>query len=309
MKPTYNKKPLTLPQQLDHLTDKGLLIPDPDHATQILKRVGLYRFKGYVLPFKDQHGYQSKTSFDAVERLMDLDEALRLHILKAMPLIEVGIRQTISQYMVEKYGIRWYAKSELFTDNENYFIHSEFLEKAIEAFHAMPDLFVGHYRERYSADEYPPIWMIAETMTLGSWSKLFEALKKKHLKDYDAIAESIGIHKASTLASWLHNLTIVRNICAHHSRLYDRRFKSISVADNKRTKRLLKEYSFDDTDPDSYRVAPRLYALHRLTQTFDPGNGWITELKTLLSQYTAEELPRLGFRPGWDMQSEWERLC
>ncbi|WP_415813937.1 Abi family protein [Deinococcus marmoris] len=56
----------------------------------------------------------------------------------------------------------------MFTLPSEYFNHGEFLAKALSDFHAMPDLFVGHYRERYDQSELPPIWMVAETMTLGS---------------------------------------------------------------------------------------------------------------------------------------------
>lgn len=59
-------------------------------------------------------------------------------------------------------------RPELFTPPSEYFNHGEFLAKALSDFHAMPDPFVGHYRERYDQRELPPIWMVAETMTLGS---------------------------------------------------------------------------------------------------------------------------------------------
>ncbi|GGS44786.1 Abi family protein [Deinococcus knuensis] len=133
----------------------------------------------------------------------------------------------------------------------------------------MPELFVGHYRERYDLDVQPPIWMIAETMSLGGWSKLFAALRSQ--EDRDGIADLLGV-RASTFTSWLHALTVVRNVCAHQSRLYDRVFATMGVADNKRVRRkLLLEQSFDPRDTEARRLAPRLYALHRLTQALDPG--------------------------------------
>ena len=38
MKPVYTKTPLTLPEQLQHFQDKGLLIPDAEHAQLVLRR-------------------------------------------------------------------------------------------------------------------------------------------------------------------------------------------------------------------------------------------------------------------------------
>lgn len=302
MKPVYDKPPLTLPEQIEHLQAKGVVIADPDRAMRVLARVGLYRFKGFLLPYKSPGGYRS-VGFEEVEALMALDEALRVHILLAMPLVEVGIRQTINGHMLERHGLRWYANAELFAAPGEHFDHAEFLSKALGEFHRMHDLFVRHYRDRYDQSAPPPAWMITETMTLGNWSKLFEAIRSQ--EDRDAIAAPLGI-KASTLASWLHALTVVRNVCAHHSRLYDRRFNSMGLADDRRTKGRLRRQSFDERDTDARRLAPRLYALHRLTQALDPHSPWTRQLQELLSPCTPAFLAHLGFRPGWSAQPEWE---
>lgn len=302
MKPVYSKTPLTLPEQVQHLQDKGLLIPDTEHAQLVLRRVGLYRFKGFLLPYKTSLGYVPGTSFADVERLMALDERLRLHVLKAMQTVEVGIRQAIVQFMLERHGLRWYADATHFHEPNEFFDHAEFLSKVTEEFERMPELFVGHYRERYDLDAPPPIWMVAETMSLGGWSKLFTALNSQ--EDKDGIAALLGV-RASTFASWLHALTVVRNVCAHQSRLYGRVFATMGIADNKRVRRSLLERSFDPRDTEARRLAPRLYALHRLTQALDPGCTWTDELKAVLAGYSAVEVERLGFRMGWDAQPEW----
>lgn len=302
MKPVYTKTPLPLPAQVQHLQDKGLLIPDAAHAQLVLRRVGLYRFKGFLLPYKTPSGYAPGTTFADVERLMTLDDALRLHVLKAMQTVEVGVRQAMVQFMLEQHGLRWYADPGHFHGPSAFFDHADFLRKVTEEFDRMPELFVGHYRERYDLNAPPPIWMVAETMTLGGWSKLFAALRSQD--DKDGIAALLGV-RASTFTSWLHALTVVRNVCAHQSRLYDRVFATMGIADNKRVRRTLLEHSFDARDTEARRLAPRLYALHRLTQALDPGCAWTAELKGVVAGYTSEEVPRLGFRVGWETQLEW----
>ncbi|MFC4456571.1 Abi family protein [Deinococcus sonorensis] len=302
MKPVYTKTPLTLPEQVQHLHSKGLLIPDVPHAERVLRRVGLYRFKGFLLPYKTSLGYRSGTSFADVERLMTVDAELQLHVLKAMQTVEVGVRQAIVQFMIERHGLRWYADSGHFHDPNEFFNHAEFLVKVTEEFDRMPELFVGHYRERYELGVPPPIWMIAETMTLGGWSKLFAALRSQ--EDKDGIAALLNV-RASTFTSWLHALTVVRNVCAHQSRLYDRVFATMGIADNKRVRRTLLEHSFDPRDTEARRLAPRLYALHRLTRELDPGTSWTVQLMGIVANYGLAELPRLGFRAGWETQVEW----
>ncbi|MFC5849255.1 Abi family protein [Deinococcus petrolearius] len=303
MKPVYNKTPLKLAEQLQHLTEKGLSIADSEHAGRVLRRVGLYRLKGYLLPYKTDQGYRGGVTFAEIEHLMSLDDALRLHILSAMPLVEVGIRQAITQYMLETYGLHWYASPTLFAEPSEYFDHQVFLAKALDEFGHMPDLFVGHYREKYNETVPPPVWMVAETMTLGSWSKLFEAFAQR--EDRNRVAQTLGLN-GKTLTSWLHALTIVRNICAHHSRLYDRTFGTMAVADNRRIRSRLIQASFAEADKDALRLAPRLYAVHRLTQALDPGSTWTADLKILLHSRSPELLSRIGLRSGWHTQPEWE---
>lgn len=298
----YDKKPLTIPEQLEHLSRKGLHITDAEHAARTLRRVGLYRFKGYLLPYKTPDGYRDGVTFADVEAMMAFDDALRAHVLQAMPLVEVGLRQAINQGMLERYGVRWYANPELFAAPGEYFNHSEFLAKALHEFHGLPDLFVGHYREEYDQSEPPPAWMIAETLTLGGWSKLFEAFAER--ENRNRIAEPLGLN-GKTLTSWLHALTVVRNVCAHHSRLYDRTFGTVAVADNRRTRGQLLRHSFVESDPDALRLASRLYALHRLTHAFDPGTHWTANLKALLHPTPAPLLAQIGLRPGWHAQPEW----
>lgn len=298
----YSKPALSLADQIAHLTSKGLLVPDPARARSVLFRVGLYRFKGFLLPYKTPTGYQPGTSFADVERLIDLDDLLGLHIFKAIQTAEVGLRQGINQHMLETYGIRWYADPLLFKPDDRYFQHAGFLAKAIRDFHKMPELFVGHYRTTYEPRAYPPGWMIAETMSLGSWSKLFNALDAQ--ADKDAIAVPFGV-RASTLETWMHALSILRNTCTHQSRTYDRTFKPFRVADTPATTAALRGHSFDGRDTQALRLAPRLYALHVLTQALIPGCLWTGELKVLVGRYTPAELARLGLRPGWETQAEW----
>jgi abortive infection bacteriophage resistance protein len=299
--PIYDKPPLTLPEQIEHLSAKGLLIPDKLQALTVLRRVGLYRLKGYLLPYKTAQGYQPGLAFGDIERLMRLDDALRLHVLGAMQVVEVGVRQAMVQCLLERHGLRWYAEAALFNDSA-YFDHASFLTSVTTEFHALPELFVGHYRERYDQEAPPPIWMIAETMSLGRWSKLFEALASQ--ADRDAITAPLAV-RASTFASWLHALTVVRNVCAHQSRLYDRTFNTMGLADDKRVRRSLLTHSLDPRDDQGRRVGARLYALHRLTQALGPGSSWTIDLKRLLAEYTPAELPHLGLRPGWDSHEEW----
>jgi abortive infection bacteriophage resistance protein len=175
-----------------------------------------------------------------------------------MQIVEVGVRQAMVQCLLERHGLGWYADAALFSDSA-YFDHAAFLDSVTTEFHALPELFVGHYRASHDQEAPPPIWMTAETMSLGRWLKLFEALVSQ--ADRDAITAPLAV-RASTFASWLHALTVVCNVCAHPSRLYDRTFNTMRLADNKRVRRRLLAHSLDPRDDQGRRVGARLYALH-----------------------------------------------
>ena len=71
------------------------------------------------------------------------------------------------------------------------------------------------------SEALPPIWAVVEVMTLGQLSKWYANLKSS--SDRNLIAHNYDFDEVN-LVSFLHHLTIVRNLCAHHSRLWNREF-------------------------------------------------------------------------------------
>ncbi len=60
-----------------------------------------------------------------------------------------------------------------------------------------------------------------EIASMGTLSKFYKQLKH-NLPAKSAIANSMGLNLHSELSSWLEAITYLRNIVAHHSRLYSR---------------------------------------------------------------------------------------
>jgi abortive infection bacteriophage resistance protein len=83
------------------------------------------------------------------------------------------------------------------------------------------DTFIAHYRQKYSDPTFPPIWMTAEVISLGQLSKWIGNLKFR--ADRQAMAKPYGLDER-ILVSLVHHLTYVRNICAHHGRLWNKQF-------------------------------------------------------------------------------------
>ena len=65
-----------------------------------------------------------------------------------------------------------------------------------------------------------PIWAAVEVCSFGTLTKLYSNLKKPYQQK---IARVYSI-KCDILDSYLHHLVVMRNCCAHHARLFDRKF-------------------------------------------------------------------------------------
>lgn len=83
--------------------------------------------------------------------------------------------------------------------------------------------FITHYFERYGEPQFPPAWMTLEVVSMGTLSKLFSALDKNNPSS-KTICRDLGLHKVDILKNWMHALSSLRNTCAHHSRIWNRRF-------------------------------------------------------------------------------------
>lgn len=80
------------------------------------------------------------------------------------------------------------------------------------------ELFVKHFSQTYA--EYPdlPIWSAIELCSFGTLSKMYWNMLTA---DQTVIAKGYAV-PFFVLDSWLHALTFLRNVCAHHGRLWDK---------------------------------------------------------------------------------------
>jgi len=233
----YDKPPLTIEQMVDLLESRNLGIPDKERACRYLRYINYYRLSGYGYLFEEPHtgGARSHrfcdgTTFDHILDIYVFDRHLRLLAMDAIERIEVGIRTTLAYEMSHQYGDgHWLLNDTLFTESDD-FKHAELLgrirgetaftaEEGTER-HQRREPFITHYYQNYDTPELPPSWMLIEVLPLGTWSKVYANLKVS--KDRKRVARVLDLPPA-TLKSWLHSLTYLRNLCAHHSRIYGRK--------------------------------------------------------------------------------------
>lgn len=214
----YTKPPLSLPDQVALLRSRGLTVADPARAAQILEHLNYYRFSGYCLSFESaRHQFVPGTTFEQVEALYEFDRVLRDLVSEAIEVAELDFRTAAATHFATRYGVFGH------TDAANFYYsgwHTDWLNKLRDEANRSSELFVTHYRSKYQGFPDLPIWMVAEIMSFGAASKMYSGMKRI---DQIEIAKRYGHHSA-VLRSWLHHLVYIRNVCAHHARLWGRTF-------------------------------------------------------------------------------------
>lgn len=231
----FNKKALSAEEQLNLLISRGLIVNDRVSAIELLKSIGYYRLSAYMRTFQDgkDHLFKNSTEFKDVINLYYFDMQLRSICLSAIEKIEIAYRAAITNVMCEKIDSHWFYNKEAFKDNVSIeddilpLINKE-IQKSNKS-NEYAETFISKYYQKYSSPQMPPFWMIIETFTMGSLNRLFYNLKRHHKRE---IIDYIGFKRERdksfvTDASWLFPLCVVRNICAHHSRLYNRVFRIV----------------------------------------------------------------------------------
>jgi len=218
-KVSYNKPPLTYSEQLQQLKDRGLFIENTDKALHLLENISYYRLSGYWYPMlahpKSSHRFKVDSTFNAAFKLYCFDREFRRLILGELEKIEVAIRAKIIYILSENYGAFWFNNPDLF---RNEFSFNRTIEKFRKDFADSREDFILRFKEKYN-DHLPPSWMMLEITSFGSLSFVYNNLKPG--RDKRVIAKYFGLNER-TMESWLHTIIYVRNICAHHGRLWNR---------------------------------------------------------------------------------------
>jgi len=228
---TFKKKPLLYAQQIELLKSRGLIIEDEAKAEKYFNEISYYRLSGYSLPLqKMKDTYNEGTTFDTILDLYLFDRELRLLVFDSIERIEIAIRSQMINTLAHKYNdSHWQDNAALFVPpytnprtgytTDIFSDTQSIIKKHLDAKH--PEVFVKHYKTEYNDPQNPPSWMSIELLTIGELSRLYSALKEN--ADKQAIAQFFGLHY-TVFTSWLHTLVYARNICAHHSRLWNREF-------------------------------------------------------------------------------------
>lgn len=249
---------------------------DELQAKYYLQNLNYYRLSAYWLSFEqdDKHTFRDGTSFERVLELYIFDRELRLLMLDAIERIEVSVRSHFAYELSQKYGAYPHLKAELFNPLHRY---NKVLEKLKSEAGRNKEPFVKHFKHKYS-EPLPPIWASVELMTLGQISNWFGMIKLR--QDRQLIAKYYALDE-KILSSFLHHLTIIRNICAHHSVLFSSKLTVEFTIPNNMKKSFNQE--------ERKKLFNTFVMVEYLMDKISHDNHWRERLETLIKKYKIDK--------------------
>ena len=294
-KKTYTKQPLTFEEQLTLLKSRNLSIENEIEALAYLRGISYYRLSAYFLPYQKQKDiFNDGTSFKQVVRTYTFDRELRLLVFDAIERLEIAIRtQFIYAMSLHHNNSHWQDDKSLFKRpfyNQVGHLIDPFsdLQRIISKAKTVrrPEVFIKHYTDTYNKPSNPPSWMCLELLTMGELSHIYRGLANK--SDKKRIADFFDVHP-SVFTSWLHSLTYVRNLCAHHSRLWNR---DLAIEPDRIRKPIGNWVSAPFQN--NKRVFYFLCILKYLLLRANPNNGIKNKMITLFAKYPDVPIKYLG---------------
>ena len=279
------------------LMSRGLAVDDPIKAERYLEYIGYYRLSAYMYPLlqmpKDQHQYKIGSSFSQVMTIYRFDKKLRLFIFNEIEKIEVAVRSAIVNTGCELTNDPfWITNVSNFTNSVK-FNHTLTLIDA-EINRSRED-FIDHFRQTYS-DAYPPAWMLAEVLPLGVMTNIYSNIKVPRIKK--SIAQKFGLQVAP-FESWLTIVTLTRNSCCHHARVWNKQNTIRPMLPN----RMSGAWLSLPTDP--LRIYFNLCIIKYFLDIISPQNDMRDKMLRLLSDYPSIDLKAMGFPQDWQEEALW----
>lgn len=310
------KSHATYQQQLDLLRQRGLQVHDEAAALASLARLGYYRLSGYFYPLRKtlppgQSGRQDQfcdgASFELVMALAEFDKRLRLLLLYAIESVELAVRVAVAHHL-GKFDPEAHLNPQLmdgrFTRPKRAgqpSAHSQWLLRHDKLLADSKEDFVIHHQERYGGRL--PIWVVIEVWDFGTLSRFFAGMT---YRDRNRVAGQLGVADGEVLKSWLRAFNFVRNVAAHHARLWNRRnIETIALPKLDQCRWLAPLHAHPDACSKLFGALACLLVMMR---SIVPSSDWPTSLKAHLQTFPDSDLLTLqaaGFPPGWEDLALW----
>ena len=278
----YTKQAITLEDQINILKQRGLILNDEDETLDVLGHISYFRLAGYWRPLeqdKQRHIFKPNSHFSTVVSLYRFDTELRMLIFSAIQQIEIAVRTKMIQHVALK--------------------HAFCLNNLKQELSRSSDEFIKEHFRKYSSPSFPPVWKTLEVASMGTLSKLYNNLND--FKVRKRIAHDFNLPEHQCMGSWLRSLTVVRNACAHHARLWN---AHISITPQTSVK--MRGTWINDLQFPQDKLYPQLCCIAYWLNSIDANNHFTSDVKALLAKYPMADVRAMGFTANWKTEPLWK---
>lgn len=279
------------------LQSKGMSISDTSLAEKAIEQVGYYRLRGYAFHFFDATTgkFHSGTSFDNVLQLYYFNCELSSLLFSMSSKVEVALRARLCEALLSLGDPLIYLDPSIFKDKAIYWKNLGLLCSEINR---SDEVFIKH--NHINHDGQIPIWAAVEVMSFGNLSKFVSNLitgpntpfsKLAKCYTYKSIKGKDVVPSLDMISSWIHSVVILRNMCAHNSRIYNRSTnkKPIILAADQQT-----------PPPRYYGLYQILLSMKYLRSSKEEWNTFVGEFDALLNKYSSYvDLSKLHLPADW----------
>jgi abortive infection bacteriophage resistance protein len=332
------KEFLSLDEQLELLNARGLVIDNKNATKEALERIGYYRLSGYWYQFRIREEIEGEvitheeflpnTNIEQVLDVYKFDQKLRFVLFQALEAIEVSLRFHIGHALgaIEPYAL---DHADIFqskflepqldncSDADSRSEHQKLKAAINRRRNRSKEDFVIHHVKNYNGRM--PIWAITEIMDFNHLLQLLKGIREIHL---NSIAKNIGLTDKSgdgiggLLLNWLEVLVVLRNVVAHHSRLWNRtlnrKLRVKHLARIEETKHIfllqneLKRQGGAHPEFTTQKIYGALVMVLTLTKKLKLGDSARQSIRGQIEQapYLAF-VNQMGFFSGWEKESIW----
>lgn len=317
----YTKPHLSFGDQLTLLRERGLDVTDAAKAEHHLQRIGYGRLAPYWEPFQQRipnpadatktirlDAFQTGSEFRHAVDLYLFDKRLRLLFLDVIERIEVALRVDLAHALGRRdpwahrfpVHLDTHRANEVMPTGQPGTRHQSWLTKVDQAATRSREAWVVEFRATYSSPL--PIWMAVETWDFGTLSWLLEMA---HPQDRAAIARRYAV-LPNVLVSWIRTLALIRNISAHHARLWNAGIvHQPKVPQGPETAAV---HHIGGDVARRNRVYGATVIAYYLARRIAPGTSWGSRMKEHWLDFPVmphANLAQAGFLPGWEREAIW----
>ncbi len=296
----YSKPAVSIPDQITKLKARHLAFGDEAFAIHCLSNISYYRLRAYTYPFQDNtlpdHPFVVPVTFEQIIELYVFDRKLRGLVFDAMEKIEIAMRTQIIHQWAMPYGSHWQLNETLFRDTNRFNNQIVSLQTEISRSN---ETFIEHYKKTYTEPVDPPSWMSLEVSSFGLLSQMFRNLKKSPEKI--AVAKHFGLNNIDLLENWMLCFSHIRNTCAHHGRLWNRRLTAHITLPKNPSNPFIQNRKILP-----YKPYAASCCMQYILQNISSDTLFKDGLKALMKTCPLKQEKEMGFPEDWRSESFWK---